>query len=62
MTTPRDLRIGDHIAHVPSGDYLGTVTMLGKALVHFDGPRTRDGQPITVAGYDEVQKVAAPPN
>ena len=60
MTSPRDLRIGDHIGHVPSGRYLGTVTMLAKSLVHFEGPGTRDGEPF--AGYDEVEKVAPPPH
>ena len=53
-------QVGDHVYHHPSGEYLGVVTESTPALVHFDGPRVRDGQPVTIAGHDEVRIGEAP--
>jgi hypothetical protein len=54
------IKIGDHIEHSPSGDYLGVVTSVGKATVCFDGPRRRDGLPVSLATLYEVRRCAAP--
>ncbi len=51
----RDYRIGDHVEHDPTGDYLGVVTEVTTALVYFRGPRTRDGLPVTFGGHGEVR-------
>ncbi len=52
------IKVGDHIEHDRSGAYLGRVTDVGKVLVHFDGPRRRDGIAVTWATIHEV-KIAA---
>lgn len=57
---PRDVKVGDHIEHDPSGDYLGVVTTLMKSGVRVDGPRMRDGEPVTFATYDEIRPATAP--
>lgn len=49
------LRVGDHIEHHPSGDYLGVITRIDENFVRFDGPRTRDGYPVTFASIGEVR-------
>ncbi len=49
------IKIGDHVEHDPTGDYLGIVTEVTTALVYFKGPRMRDGLPVTFGGHDEVR-------
>ena len=51
--------IGEHIAHDTTGDYLGVVTEVGKATVRVDGPRMRDGLPVTVATIYEIKATKA---
>ena len=51
----RDVRIGMHIEHATSGEYLGVVTEKGHATVRFDGSRVRDGHPVGVAAYAEIR-------
>ncbi len=51
------IKQGDHLYHDPSGAYLGVARgPASKAgLVRFDGPRTRDGHPVTVATVHEIR-------
>lgn len=54
------IKVGDHIAHHPTGDYLGVVTEVRKATVSFVGTRTRDGLPVTWACHSEVRRCDPP--
>jgi len=47
--------IGEHIAHDTTGEYLGVVTSVGETTVRFDGPRLRDGLPVTLATIHEIK-------
>lgn len=54
------VKIGDHIAHHPSGNYLGVVTEVRKYTVSFIGTRMRDGLPVTFACFDEIRRCKPP--
>ncbi len=53
--------IGEHIAHDPTGDYLGVVTNITEPIVRFKGPRMRDGLPVVFATIDEIQPASSHP-
>ena len=55
----REAKVGMKIEHHPTGAYLGVITELTPNLVRFNGPRRRDGYPVTFATYSEVRPVAA---
>ncbi|MEM9468308.1 MAG: hypothetical protein AAGA90_23270 [Actinomycetota bacterium] len=57
--TKRNINVGDHVEH-DSGAYLGVVTKTTEHLVYFDGPRMRDGHPVTFAGWSEVRRCDPP--
>ena len=57
MARKRDIKKGSHLYHRRTGGYLGVArgpVRDGSPLVRFDGPRTRDGYPVTSAAYVEV--------
>ncbi len=56
----RMFRIGDHIEHDTTGAYLGVVTEVNAVTLRFEGPRKRDGVPVTLATIYEVRKCAPP--
>ena len=53
---------GRHVYHHPSGDYLGVATGPPSAtgVVRFNGPRIRDGHPVTMCSISEVRPGPAP--
>ena len=51
----KDARLGMHVEHV-SGEYLGVITEIGRAVLKFDGPRNqRQGRPYEIAAFGEVR-------
>lgn len=54
-------KVGDHIEHKPSGDYLGVITEVRPSgLVRFEGDRKRDGVPVTLATVYEIKRCSPP--
>ena len=54
---------GAHLYHTPSGDYLGVARgpASRSGVVRFDGPRMRDGHPVTMATIHEI-RIGPPPS
>lgn len=48
-------KIGDHVYHDVTGDYLGRVTKVTDNAVQLGMPRTRDGYPVTFATRAEIE-------
>lgn len=54
------IKTGDHVYHHPSAEYLGVVGQVHKAVLTFYGPRSKEGEPYHIAGFDEVRVGPAP--
>jgi len=63
MARKRDIKKGSHLYNDRTGDYLGVARAPVRhddSVVYFDGPRMRDGLPVTWATYHEVTVGPAP--